>query len=409
MDNINKPEKKKSSKWKLFVILLVVALIGGTVSLANPTIRSKADILFDKLPWSKGEETSSLTEEQESEKIEDLAEYYLSLDNKAAADKLYIIKNDNEILYSEIVRAMNKQSSSKTEEIIKLVRNLEGSKELLIDLHDSLIDEKNEYQNKEIQRLESQNIIVTVQEIENTVNSGGEAKTDLLNTISNMNEDTLANILHYIDEEVREEILNSLDDEKSLALENALMSKNNEELRLIDIANFYETKPLKVALEEIGNDETYGFEELGVIYSNLSLFKSAEIISNIDNDEFIQELYLYIRRDNSLNRIEPLTTKISEAIEFINEYNKKIRDLAKVYEGMSPSNVARIAENMMNNNRTVTSLELESNETFNLTDSKIIVDVLFKIDDKSLSSIINNMSTENASRLTQMLAKPADE
>ncbi len=60
----------------------------------------------------------------------------------------------------------------------------------------------------------------------------------------------------------------------------------------------------------------------------------------------------------------------------------------------------------MDNNTTVTALEINSEPIFQLTDASIIIDVLSRMRNKTLSSIMDYMSTENASRLTQALARP---
>ena len=147
-------------------------------------------------------------------------------------------------------------------------------------------------------------------------------------------------------------------------------------------------------------------EKLGVIYSNMSILKSAEILSNIKDDDFIKDVLASIRREDSLNNQESTANKITEAIEFLKEYNQKINELAKVYEQMSPDKVALITEKMINNNNTVTALQWDTEPVFEVTDAVIITDVLSKLKDKTISRIINSMSTDNAHKLTQMLAKP---
>src|SRR5690606_31814141 len=96
-----------------------------------------------KLPGVTGEYFRTIpTEEEREDKKLFLADYFLSLDPKIAADKLYIVKKDDERLYSEIVRLMNSKAPSKTEEIIKLIRNMELRKDLLFSIHDEIQEEK---------------------------------------------------------------------------------------------------------------------------------------------------------------------------------------------------------------------------------------------------------------------------
>lgn len=409
MEKTEQVKKKKSFKLKKLIILFILLMIAVTATLAyfkNDTFKSKIDVLLNKLTWNKSKNSSSLTDEGQVEKIRDLAEYYLSLDQKNAAEKLYVIKSDDEVLYSEIVKFMNEKSSSKTSEIIKLVRKMGDRKDLLAYIHNEINEEKDSEQKKEIQRLENQDLLVTIREVESRIKSDKKFSSNMSGIFANMNEETLANILYYVDEEVKEQIMGLLEDDKISSLESKILNKKNEELRLVDLANIYETKPLETCVKEIGNSETYSFEELGVIYSNLSILKSSQILSKVKDDNFIQELFSYIRRESELKGKESPTTKINKSIEFITEYNEKIDELVKVYEEMSPDKVAKIVEKMINNNNTVTSLEIDSEPIFKITDASIIKDVLSRMSDKTLSNVINNMTTENASKLTQMLAKP---
>ena len=78
-------------------------------------------------------------------------------------------------------------------------------------------------------------------------------------------------------------------------------------------------------------------EELGIIYKNFSILKSAEILSKIEEDSFVEELFGAIRKEEELNgEEESITNEISKSIQFITEYNKKIDDLVTVYNKMSP-------------------------------------------------------------------------
>ncbi len=60
-----------------------------------------------------------------------------------------------------------------------------------------------------------------------------------------------------------------------------------------------------------------------------------------------------------------------------------------VYENMKPKQAADIATSMLNNNTT----------------APIIIDIFSKLQDKNLSSIINEMKPNDAAKLTQMLVR----
>ncbi len=61
---------------------------------------------------------------------------------------------------------------------------------------------------------------------------------------------------------------------------------------------------------------------------------------------------------------------------------------------------------MLNNDSTVTILEIQAEPVFKISDASIMVDVLSRMNNKTLARIMDNMNDRRASLLTQELAKP---
>ena len=415
MENIEKMEieqqnnKRGKRKWVIILTAIVLPiLILSLLYFNNMSFKLRVNNLLSRVPGGIGDRFKTLpTDFDSQEKKAFLADYYLSLEPADAADKLYIIKKDDEQLYSEIIRLMNSNSSSKTGEIITLVRSLESRKDLLSSIYDEVQAEKEKQFQGEVSRLESQDLTLTIHEIENRYEKEADFKERLPQILSQMNENRVVNILFYIEDSLRGEILNKLDRDLKARLDNKLVSKNMERNNLISLASFYEAKPSDELLDEIGNSEKFSFEELGIIYKNLSILKSAEVLSQIEDDGFKEQLFTAIRREEELTGEESsVINDISRAVQFMTEYNSKIDDLVSTYNRMSPDRVARIVEKMMENENTVTSLEINSEPLYEISDATIIVDVLSRMNNKTLSNIMDNMETDNASKLTQMLARP---
>ena len=407
MDNVENVKKGKPSRLKL-ILIIVPVLIVTIVYFNNKTFKNKVNNLLGGLPGTVGEHfSSSPAESDDNDKKTYLANHYISLEPAIAADKLYIIKKEDDKLYSEIIRLMNSNSTSKTEEIIKLVRNIESKKGSLSSIYDEVQEGKENLLTAEINRLENQDLLTTINEIEKRIETDEVFEESLPNIITMISQERAADILYYIDETIEDKVLYSLGDNKRADIEGKLLSKKVEQAKLADLASLYEVKPVEVAVEEIGNIEEYTIEELGLIYKNLSVLKSAEILSKLDDDGFIEELYTAIRKEEQLNGEEAsITNDISKSMQFITEYNKKIDDLVRVYGKMNPDKAAKIVEKMMTNNNTITALEIDSEPVFEISDASIIIDVLSRMGNKTLSSIMNYISTDKASTLTQMLVRP---
>ena len=413
MENMENIKQKKSWKVRLMLIILVIILLLSILTFLyfnNKSFNSKANNILSKLPGALGEYfySSSDSDDVDSEyKKEYLANHFLSLDSNTAADKLYIIKGEDEKLYAEIIRIMNSNSPTKTSEIITIVRNREQSKNILSSIYDEVKDRNESKFLDEVNRLENQDLLNTINEITKRVEKDKEFRDNISEIFTVMDEEKAAEILYYLDESLKDDILFSLEDNIRSTIEAKLSAKKAEYLKLVDLASLYEVKPVETAVEEIGNTEIYTIDELGTIYRNLSILKSAEILSKVDDDDFIQELFNSIRKQEELSGDEKsITGEISKTIQFMSEYNKKIDDLVSVYEKMNPNKVAKIVEKMMENDTTVTHLEIFSESAYEITDSTIVIDVLSRMGNKTLSSIMNYISTDKASKLTQMLVEP---
>lgn len=404
--NVQNNKKRKTSKILIIVFVSLIAIPIAIIILvynSNKNFKNSVNKLLWNMPGSIGEHFRNYpTEIEKSEKINYLSNYYISLDSNIAADKMYIIKKDDEELYTEIVRGMNSISVPKTEEIVIKVRNMELRKDLLFSIYDDAQKEEKESFLSEVTRFEKQDILTSLLEIEKRFSD-----REFLKIIDEVKVDKLGEVLYYVDADIRNYILDTFKPNKKMLIEGTIYEKTNEVKTLIDIAKVYETKPIDASVTAIGNTNNYSLNKLGIIYRNLSVLKSAELLSNIKDEKFIEELFAAIMREEELTKSDTsITGDISRAMEFLNEYGNKVKDLVAIYEKMSPDKVAKIVEQMIKNTSTITSIELNSEEIYELSDSIIIIDVLSKMKNQTLSKVLDFMEPDKASQVTRLLAKP---
>ena len=407
IENINENKSKKNKFLRIITPIIIALIILSLLYINNKTFKTKVNNLLERLPGTAGEYfRNSPTDKERQTMKSELADYYLALEPDTAADKLYIIKKEDDKLYQDIIKLMNSTSSSKTAEIIELVRKIELRRDLLVSIYDEIQFEKESFLMGESERFQGKDLYIIINEIEKRFARDQEFKDNLPYIFSYMDENQAANILYYIDDSIKDEVLYSLNQGKRNNLENKIISKRAKEDRLKELAYLYDAKPNKLAIEEIGNTEKYSIEELAIIYKNMSILKSAEILSNIDNEEFVQKLFTAIKTEEQLLKEETITKEIGKSMEFISEYNDKVSNLVDIYEKMRPDKVAKIAEKMLNNDSTVTILEIQAEPVFKISDVSIMVDVLSRMNNKTLAKIMDNMNDRRASILTQELAKP---
>lgn len=406
-------EVKHNKGSKVFFIVLIFLILMAAVTIGllyftNEGFKSRVDSILIRfsLKDDKSEDISSTYSQVElNNKKEDLAEYFLS-EGDDATYKLYVIKSKDEVLYSDIIKLMNKESTSITSKLVQSVKELQDMDDVLIGIHEEFAEREQREILEEVNELENTELILAVDEIKLKIENDDEFVKNLNSIITNMSIKRASDILYYIDEDLREEILNVLEGNLRAEIEKEILNRDNQYINLVDKAKIYENKSSEFLLSEIGNTDIYNFEELAVIYLNLSRLKTVEVLTKVDDTAFIDNLFSAIRVEEKLRGLESITGEISKGIEFFKEYENKIYELVKIYEDMEPSKVADIFKNMIENNSVVTQLDLESESAYEITNSMIIKDVFKNMDKETISNILNNMETEDAATISQMLAIP---
>ncbi|MFA7534123.1 MAG: hypothetical protein WCY46_07325, partial [Tissierellaceae bacterium] len=97
-----KENKKNKGGWKIIIILLILlimlpASLLGFIYRNNLNFKNTTNQLLSKMPGYVGTYFKNLpTEIERADKINFLSEYYLGLETDMGADKLYIVKKEDE-------------------------------------------------------------------------------------------------------------------------------------------------------------------------------------------------------------------------------------------------------------------------------------------------------------------------
>lgn len=389
----------------VFILIFIPCCTFFIIYKTNAEFRDTTNKYMKNFPGFIGEYANTYaTDEEKREKIDFLAQYYLSLSKEVASDKLYGIKKDNEELYYDIIKQMQMSSTSKTEDVLKIIRNREIKKDLMITLYDEIKKENELKFNEEIKRYDKLGFFSAAQEIEERylkLNKNEEAA----NIISSLNVNKAAHIMYYFSQENRDLLFNEMSLIKKNDINNEILSMDMKKNALIDKAKIYESKTSKEVFEEIGNLDNYSIEELAQIYNNLSPLKAGEVLSFNKDNKFYNDLMDEIRKNENLQKDEgSITIDISKVMNFYKKYNEKINDLTVIYEKMNSSDVANIIERMIVSNNVIDSCKI-TNAQIAITDSKLIVDVLKNMPKTNLSDILNQLEPRKATEIIRRLSK----
>ncbi|SHH27385.1 Flagellar motility protein MotE, a chaperone for MotC folding [Caloranaerobacter azorensis DSM 13643] len=407
-------EKKSSNKIISIIIIIFLVLtipIGvlATIYYKVDSFRMLVNNHLKDAPGFVGEYFNSYPTEEEIEaKKTFLIEYFNEIDINNAADKLYIIKKDDNKLYNDIIRLMNNKYPNKTVDIIKLVRERELRKDLLFSLYDEIQKEKQDSIKKEAERLQKMDNYLVLKEIKEKINGDTDEQDKIADVINNMDDKKVVEILYYLSDEEKNLILSKIsliDKDKMYLLKSYLLEKEMKYEEFKDLAKIYAGKNSYDAFKVLGNTERYSISDLAKIYINLPLEKAADILKYSRDKEFVDELFYNIRREELLTSSkENITVKLSQIIDYIKEYEEKLNDLVLVYEKMDPRDVANIIEKLIINDKELTALKIDSINYYTVSDSKLAIDILRRLKKTTVSEILKNLNDRKATEITRKLA-----
>lgn len=406
-----KKEKKPLKIGKLIITLLMVTIIipvGVFFALynLNEDFNKSATKILRQMPAPFNNIGRNDVEKLDElrEKVMVVSDYYLTLDPEQAAEKLANVKNSDEELYYNIVQAMREKSSRKTENIISKVQVIDLRNDTLEEIYKEIDQSKAEELKTRVEQVTALDDYYAMKFIkENYLDAG--AIDELVTLLKQIDNQKVAYWMYFMNPADQVEIMNKIDRPYKNALRTILYDMKSKDDNLMNKANVFEVKDLDTTLSEIGSAEFYPVEDLAVIYSNLSLTKSSEILKNVSDEEFKKNLLESIsKREKLTSDSNKIAENLEKTLDYLQEYDKKIQELADIYNRMTTAEVVKIVEKMMINDQRLEYFDMNGIEGIELTDEKIILDILDKLGKTKVSEIINQLDTRKATELTRKLA-----
>ncbi|MCT4662513.1 MAG: hypothetical protein N4A40_11675 [Tissierellales bacterium] len=406
-----KKEKKPLKIGKLIITLLMVTIIipiGVFFALynLNEDFNKSATKILRQMPAPFNNIGRNDVEKLEElkEKVMVVSDYYLTLDPEQAAEKLANVKNSDEELYYNIVQAMREKSSRKTDNIISKVQVIDLRNDTLEEIYKEIDQSKAEELKTRVEQVTALDDYYAMKFIkENYLDAG--AIDELVTLLKQIDNQKVAYWMYFMNPADQVEIMNKIDRPYKNALRTILYDMKSKDDNLMNKANVFEVKDLDTTLSEIGSAEFYPVEDLAVIYSNLSLTKSSEVLKNVSDEEFKKNLLESIsKREKLTSDSNKIAENLEKTLDYLQEYDKKIQELADIYNRMTTAEVVKIVEKMMINDQRLEYFDMNGIEGIELTDEKIILDILDKLGKTKVSEIINQLDTRKATELTRKLA-----
>lgn len=407
-------EKQELSIGKIISIVVLVftfvpVSVLSIVYLTNENFQYIANRHLSNGPGFIGKYFQSFPtrEEREAQKRK-VANYLLDLDLPRAADKLILIKKEDEALYSALVKIMTEKNAKQTGDILELIRDSSMKKDILVSTLEQIDNEKKVSLSDKAKYYETLSLPNLIGEIKDALNSGIISFHDMGQIVEQMNEKTAVKILSGLDEEISSKLTSYFESGvKRQKLEEIVNQMKDKEKSLIHMAQIYNTEKPDKLIEDLGSEKKFKMEELSVIYRNMSILQGAKVLSKIEDKDFIIRLFNRMKEDEIIREGKDfITPDLSKAMKIYSEYDRKVQELVGIYKKMEPQQVADMVTKLFKNSKASKQYTLENGENLVIGDRDIAIDVMKNLPQKLAAEVLASLDADLASEISKTLALP---
>ena len=398
-------EKKSHIKGIAIIIIsfLLVTLITILIMYFSiDSFRYKSNDFLTLLPGSAGEYFKKLPTKEEKESIKiQIAKHYINFEEDRLVDKLLIVKGEDNDLYNELLILLSKENPMKMRSIKEKLRNSQLQSSLLSRIVEEIDQDK---MNKIIEITDyysSLKITDVILEIEKVYNSEQPKIQELTLVFENLPRELSANILTYLDSNLSARVLNNLKEATKKEIGKIMQEINAKQNELKQLAKIYEIEPFEEKTEDLGTTNKYKAEDLAVIYKHMSIKSSAQILAQVEDNEFITTLYDNINSFELLNHeTDQLSPKLADAIQIYKKYDSKVEELTGIYQRMSLEELTNIIQRMATNNE-VYNTYVVGNEEIIFTEEQLVLDILSKLKPSIAAQLLEKLRLERSVDLSE--------
>ncbi|QXM06147.1 hypothetical protein [Crassaminicella indica] len=413
-----KSKEREKNSMGIGKILLIVAavfitipiMIMSIVYVTNDNFKFVANKYLSKVSGPIGNYFESFpTKEEEERKKRTVAKYLIGLDAESASDKLTIIKNEDEKLYSDLIKICTQLNSNQTKKILEYRRQGDIKKDILSSIIEQIKSEKTKELQEKAKYYENTSLVNAVQEINTNLMNETVSYNTMGLILEQMKEGNAADILKYLKAEVKNKLLaNYQSNEKRKKVTDILNKMNDREKELVNIANIYNSENAEKLLEDIGSEQKYKLNELSTIYRNMNMLKAAKVLAKTQDENFTYKLLEQIKNDEVLIKgNDTLTEDLMRAIKIYREYDQKVDELVKIYTKMEPKQIGDMISKLFKSRKAPEKYTFNNEDQITITDQDLAISVLEKLKEKTVAQVLEALDSDLASDISKKLTLPS--
>ena len=406
---MNEKEEKSGSLRTILIVVLIVLLVPiltvGILYATSDAFKQSTNNVLSVLPGPAGSYFRSLPSPEDQVILkQQIAKHYITMDVDRIVDKLLVIKAENEGLYGELLFLMNRENPRKMSDVTEKLQ-------LALINDDTLLRILGEVEQEQLARsseistyLNSLRKPLGIEELKRMIDNG-EIKNDELGTLfQQLPIDTGAFYLRYMDASLVQQIRNGIPGSLMANLDKEVTRQLSHDKDLNLQAQLYERRRSEELVPLLTTEDEHPIADLAYIYHQLSLDKAGKVLARSESQEFIQRLTSEMTMlETLLVSREGKTRHLAEALSLHQEYNRRVQELAGVYQRMELEELAPLVERMIVSNTIVTQHVFSPDEQIVITEEQLVLDALNRMRPALISELLGQLSTPRAVLLSQKM------
>lgn len=405
--------KKKGGAIKVVIaIIITFILIPGLLIVGfyfiNDTFEYRMNAALAESPGSIGTYFDSIpTREEKNGQIKSIAEYFLDISIDRSVDKLILINNDEPEMYNDIIKIMLQMDPNDTKVILESIRTRQRKGDAVSTTLEQIIEENN---------IELGNVAVDLQnipfstlksEMYKIINDGLNGASHLAKILEQMNSLKAFELLSLLDEVDREDVMNSMSTQVK-DLINEEMNKNmSNNQKLISLSEIYSSKDTDELIDILGNTNTYTVDELAVIFKEVGILKTGEILSKVSDSLFLNDVIYEMKNNEVLENGEDIISKdILKTLKIYKDFDDNILQLTNIYSTMQSEEISNILKRLLTNGALPQVYVLDSGDIITITDEELALKILKNFDNKKIAEILGYYRESLASEISKKMTVP---
>ncbi len=402
---------KKGGRFKIVLVLLIVLvivplLVGFAIYKASDDARTIINNVMSNAPGAVGDFFDSFpTEKETNEQMKQIATYILDIDIDRAVDKLTLLDSEDPKAYDDIVKIMFRINPNATKNILEKIRANNVKKDIVLSTLDTINEEKGQEVVDKAKYLSNLSLPSAIEEMEYILSRSVNGYRELAAILDVMDIKQAATLVNALDRDSYDKVVSLMTINKGSSIREEIANSKLRSNELENVSDIYKTEDISKLVEYIGNDKMYSMEELAQIYINLGVTKSGEVLSKLEDDQFVYKLIGMIKERAIISTGEDKITKdILKSLKIYKDFDDNVTELASVYSKMGSDKVAEIIKKMFRNSSLPKEYELDGGQKIVITDEQLALSILERFNEKQVAEILfyldNTLSSEISRKMT---------